>query len=134
MKDKDVNIHQTHDVAYRLASLGAKPHTIAAALGITLNELKSLPEYNQALADAIKHGKLKGLGETLQHLNSAAQKGNVPAILALLAIHDPEYNTQRASVEVVNNVGQLPTAIEAARIISEDPALGPAEDIQSRKV
>ncbi len=112
-----------HEVAFRLASLGAKPHTIAAALGLTVNELKSLPEYNQALADTIKTGKLKGLGDTLQKLNDSASKGNVQAILSLLAIHDPEYNVQRAAVEVTNNVSALPTVEEARRLIASDPAI-----------
>lgn len=124
MNSKSTNIHQTHDIAFRLASLGAKPHTIAAALGITLAELRSLPEYNQALADVIKTGKLKGVGDTLQHLNDAASKGNVQAILALLSIHDAEYNVSKASVEITNNVATLPTAQEAREIIQADPALG----------
>lgn len=112
-----------HDLAFRLSSLGAKPHTIAAALGITINELRSLPEYNKALADTIRVGKLRGVEDTLDNLNKAAAKGNVQAILALLAIHDPDYNVQKATVEVTNNVASLPSAIEARRIIEADPAL-----------
>ena len=112
------------DLAYRLASIGASQSTIAAALGITLQELKSSDIFSQDIFRAVETGRAKGCSEALQALHTLACSGkSVDAIKYYLSVQSPDYRVDKAAVEINNNTLALPTAEEALRILKADPAV-----------
>ena len=112
------------DLAYRLASLGASHQTIAAALGITLQELKSSDIFSQEIFRAVETGRAKGCADALQALHTLACSGkSVDAIKYYLSVQSPDYRVDKAAVEINNNTLALPSAAEALRILRADPAI-----------
>jgi hypothetical protein len=111
------------DIAFRLASIGASPGTIAAALGITVKEFQSLDRYNETMKLAVESGRAKGCGEVLQALFASAVNGkSIEAMKYYLSIQSPDYRVDKAAVEINNNTLALPSAAEALRILRADPA------------